>query len=54
MLVLAYGDADRVRFVARGGAGPLGLSFEKLFALAGAILGHATSSAEGAVGAKVA
>ena len=35
MLVLAYGDADRVRFVTRGGAGPLGLSFEKLLALGG-------------------
>jgi hypothetical protein len=37
MLVLAYGDPDRVRLVARGGAGPLGLSFEKLLAVAGAI-----------------
>jgi hypothetical protein len=36
-LVLAYGDADRVRFVSRGGAGPLGLSFEKLLAVAGAL-----------------
>ncbi|MCM2268999.1 MAG: FecR domain-containing protein [Thermoanaerobaculia bacterium] len=36
-LVLAYGDADRVRMVARGGAGPLGLSFEKLLALAGVL-----------------
>jgi hypothetical protein len=36
-LVLAYGDADRVRVVSRGGAGPLGLSFEKLLAVAGAI-----------------
>jgi len=36
-LVLAYGDADRVRFVSRGGTGPLGLSFEKLLAVAGAL-----------------
>jgi hypothetical protein len=36
-LVLAYGDPDRVRLVARGGAGPLGLSFEKLLSIAGAL-----------------
>ena len=35
--MLAYGDADQVRFVSRGGAGPLGLSFEKLLAVAGAL-----------------
>ena len=54
MLVLAYGDADRVRLVSRGGAGPLGLSFEKLLALAGAILGHVTTPAEGAAGLQTA
>jgi hypothetical protein len=37
MLVLAYGDHDRLRLVSRGGAGPLGLSFEKLFTLFGAV-----------------
>jgi hypothetical protein len=36
-LVLAYGEPDRLRLVTRGGAGPLGLSFEKLLALAGAL-----------------
>jgi hypothetical protein len=54
MLVLAYGDADRVRLVSRGGAGPLGLSFEKLFALGGAILGHATESRRDEAAAPVA
>jgi hypothetical protein len=44
MLVLAYGDPDRLRLVARGGAGPLGLSFEKLLAL-GAILERSSSGA---------
>jgi hypothetical protein len=53
MLILAYGDADRVRLVSRGGAGPLGLSFEKLLALAGAILGR-ESSTEGADDATIA
>ena len=43
MLVLAYGDADRVRLVSRGGAGPLGLSFEKLLALVG-IIGNRLST----------
>jgi len=43
-LVLAYGDADRVRLVARGGMGPLGLSFEKLLAVAGALREQAPSA----------
>jgi hypothetical protein len=41
MLVVAYGDPDRVRLVARGAGGPLGLSFENLFALFGALAGRA-------------
>ena len=43
-LVLAYGDADRVRLVARGGMGPLGMSFEKLLAVAGALREQAPSA----------
>ena len=46
MLVLAYGDADRVRLVSRGGAGPLGLSFEKLLALVGIIGSHVSTDAD--------
>jgi ferric-dicitrate binding protein FerR (iron transport regulator) len=40
MLVLAYGDADAVRFVARGGSGPFGFSFEHLLSLTGVIFGR--------------
>ncbi|HVR28504.1 MAG TPA: hypothetical protein VMS86_03125, partial [Thermoanaerobaculia bacterium] len=64
MLVLAYGDADRIRLVARGAAGPLGVSFGKLLALAGAILERAPAEegeddevsplAENAVGLEIA
>ncbi|HLF57302.1 MAG TPA: FecR domain-containing protein [Thermoanaerobaculia bacterium] len=36
LLVVAYGESDRIRFVALGANGPLGLSFERLLALAGA------------------
>lgn len=36
-LIVAYGEPDRVRLVARGAHGPLGFSFEKLLALAGAL-----------------
>ena len=43
-LVLAYGDADRVRLVSRGSSGPLGLSFEKLLALAGALRAEAPTA----------
>jgi len=49
-LVVAYGDSDRIRFVARGGNGPLGLSFERLLALAGAIRGDAASAGDGTTG----
>jgi hypothetical protein len=49
-LVLAYGDFDRLRLVSRGGAGPLGLSFEKLLALAGAISDLVPALQEGAGG----
>jgi hypothetical protein len=49
-LVLAYGDADRVRLVSRGGAGPLGLSFEKLLAVAGALRAEAPTAEEDAGG----
>jgi hypothetical protein len=45
MLVLAYGDADAVRFVARGGSGPFGFSFERLLAIAG-IVGSYVESVE--------
>jgi len=45
-LVLAYGDPDRVRLVARGGAGPLGFSFEKLLAVAGAIFARSPAPGE--------
>jgi hypothetical protein len=44
-LIVAYGEPDRVRLVARGVHGPLGFSFEKLLALAGALRsGTATST----------
>ena len=46
-LVLAYGDDDRVRLVARGGAGPLGVSFERLLALAGAVREQMPTAEEG-------
>ncbi len=36
-LIVAYGEPDRVRLVARGAHGPLGFSFERLLALAGAL-----------------
>jgi hypothetical protein len=36
LLVVAYGESDAVRLVALGANGPLGLSFERLLALAGA------------------
>jgi len=50
MLVLAYGDADAVRLVARGGSGPFGFSFEKILALAGIIGEKVESSQGGATG----
>jgi hypothetical protein len=47
MLVLAYGDADALRLVTRGGSGPFGFSFENLLALVGVVLGR-TPAADGA------
>jgi len=49
-LVVAYGESDRIRLVARGGKGPLGMSFERLLALAGAMQGGSSSpSTDGTV-----
>jgi hypothetical protein len=43
-LVLAYGDTDAVRLVARGGSGPFGFSFENLLSLTGLVLGRTPSN----------
>ncbi|MFN7941873.1 MAG: FecR domain-containing protein [Thermoanaerobaculia bacterium] len=43
-LALVYGGPDRITFVARGGSGPFGASFESLFALEG-LLANARAGA---------
>jgi hypothetical protein len=38
-LVVAYGERDRIGFVAQGQNGPLGFSFEKILSILGAVAG---------------
>jgi hypothetical protein len=45
VLIVAYGEAEQIRFVAQGTNGPLGFSFERLLALAGALGGGDTNDA---------
>ena len=45
-LVVAYGESDRIGFVAQGKSGPLGFSFEKILSILGAVAGSGPSGAE--------
>jgi hypothetical protein len=50
MLVLAYGDADALRLVTRGGSGPFGFSFENLLTFVGIVLGRSSPEDASPVG----
>ncbi|MGH7859924.1 MAG: hypothetical protein ACREQY_21570, partial [Candidatus Binatia bacterium] len=45
-LVVAYGESDRIGFVAQGENGPLGFSFEKILSILGAVAGGGADGTE--------
>jgi hypothetical protein len=47
-LVVAYGESDRIGFVAQGENGPLGFSFEKILSILGAVAGGGSDDADSA------